>query len=201
MNQYSSQAQEALAIASACDGYIKQGHAADEIAVLVRTQRQMAELEFGMVRAYACAANVSTCALQMKCGLFYRLVGGKSLFKHAALKDCLAYLSLCVHPTTDVLALDRIINTPARKLGPKSKGQLRVIAAANDQTLNELLLGDLEGLKGPPPASPDDMPLPPGLHDVKGLGSGVLGGVRSLRYTICRMRAACAWHAAGAAAA
>lgn len=126
----------------------------------------------------------------MQCSLPYRLVGGKSLLKYAALKDCLAYLQLTVHPSTDVLALDRVLNVPARKLGPKSAGHLRVLAAEHGVTLNELLLEDLEVWKGPPPPTPANMPLPPRLVGMV-LGSGVVTGVKELRHTICTMRAAC----------
>lgn len=127
----------------------------------------------------------------MKHKLPYRLVGGKSLLKYTALKDCLAYLALAVHPSSDMVALDRVINTPSRKLGPVSQGQLNAIATMQGTTLNQLLLEDLEAWDGPPPATPAEMPLPPSLAEVKGVASATLSGVRALRHTICCMRAAC----------
>ena len=127
---------------------------------------------------------------QMRQGLSYRLVGGKNLLKYAALKDCMAYLQLTVHPSNDVLSLDRVLNTPPRKLGPKSEGMLKALATEQGITLNELLLEDIEEWPGPPPVTPADMPLPPRLADA-GLSGSISAGLRELRHTICSMRAAC----------
>lgn len=60
----------------------------------------------------------------------YKLYGGTSFYQRKEIKDFLAYLRLIVN-TRDEENLKRIINTPARGIGPTSV--IRFISAANDE--------------------------------------------------------------------
>lgn len=53
----------------------------------------------------------------------YQVIGGTRFYERAEIKDALAYLTLVVNPR-DVVAFQRIINTPRRGLGATSVGRL-----------------------------------------------------------------------------
>jgi len=80
-----------------------------DCAVMYRTNAQSRALEEQFIRS----------------GLRYVVVGSKKFYERREVKDMLAYLRLLLNPA-DTASLQRIINVPARKIGPK--------------TLNELLL-------------------------------------------------------------
>ena len=69
-------------------------------AVLYRTNAQSRQFEEACRRA----------------GLRYNLVGGFSFYERAEVKDVIAYLKLALNPN-DSIALQRVINTPARGIG------------------------------------------------------------------------------------
>ena len=52
-------------------------------------------------------------------GVRYRIIGGTTFYRRKEVRDTLAYLRL-MENQYDRMALDRVINTPPRKLGPKS---------------------------------------------------------------------------------
>ncbi|HEX6543692.1 MAG TPA: UvrD-helicase domain-containing protein [Ktedonobacterales bacterium] len=80
-----------------------------DCAVMYRTNAQSRALEEQFIRS----------------GVRYVVVGSKKFYERKEIKDVLAYLRLLLNPA-DTASLQRIINVPARKIGPK--------------TLNELLL-------------------------------------------------------------
>ncbi|HEX5548349.1 MAG TPA: 3'-5' exonuclease, partial [Ktedonobacterales bacterium] len=95
-----------------------------DCAVMYRTNAQSRALEEQFIRS----------------GLRYVVVGSKKFYERREVKDMLAYLRLLLNPA-DTASLQRIINVPARKIGPK--------------TLNELLmwaeqqgLSPLDALRG-----------------------------------------------------
>ncbi len=59
----------------------------------------------------------------------YRVLGGKSFFDRKEVKDLIAYLRVCANPA-DGLSLRRVINFPARGVGP---GTLAKLAAWADE--------------------------------------------------------------------
>ena len=52
----------------------------------------------------------------------YRLIGGKSFFDRREIKDILSYANCLINPDDDISLL-RIINTPARGIGPSATGR------------------------------------------------------------------------------
>jgi DNA helicase-2/ATP-dependent DNA helicase PcrA len=76
-------------------------------------------------------------------GLPFRLVGGVSFYKRKEVRDALAYLRVARNPR-DNLALERIINTPPRGIGPKSLARLRLGAARNGDSLWDAVRRDAD---------------------------------------------------------
>ena len=64
----------------------------------------------------------------------YRIVGGKSFFDAREVKDFLAYAS-CLLNTDDDVSLLRIINTPARGIGPSVVERATAISIAQKKSL------------------------------------------------------------------
>lgn len=87
-----------------------------DFAVLYRTNAQSRVLEEACLRF----------------GIPYRIVGGVKFYLRKEIKDLIAYLRVIQNPH-DSVSLLRIINTPARKIGPK----------AIEQIQNEAVLADV----------------------------------------------------------
>src|SRR5438876_5120169 len=92
--------EEARAIGEEIEQLQREGHALDEIAILVRAAFQMREFEDRFVTL----------------GLNYRVIGGPRFYERMEIRDALAYLRL-VNQGADDLAFERIINVPKRGLG------------------------------------------------------------------------------------
>lgn len=78
-----------------------------DVAVMYRTNAQSRALEEQFIRS----------------GLRYIVVGSKKFYERKEIKDMLAYLRLLLNPA-DSASLQRIINVPARKIGPKTLNEL-----------------------------------------------------------------------------
>jgi DNA helicase-2/ATP-dependent DNA helicase PcrA len=78
-----------------------------DIAVMYRTNAQSRALEEQFIRS----------------GVPYVVVGSKKFYERKEIKDVLAYLRLLVNPV-DMVSLQRVINVPNRKIGPKTFGEL-----------------------------------------------------------------------------
>ena len=89
-----------------------------EHAILYRTNAQSNALEY---------------ALKLN-GIPYRIIGGTRFFDRAEVKDMLAYLCV-IHNRSDDLRLMRIINNPARGLGPKALETVERLATASELPL------------------------------------------------------------------
>jgi DNA helicase-2/ATP-dependent DNA helicase PcrA len=87
------------------------GLALNELVVLYRTNAQSRSVEEACL-----SANIP-----------YRIVGGLKFYDRKEVKDVLAYLKFLDNPK-DVIAFERLINTPTRGLGPKTRDS--IIAAA-----------------------------------------------------------------------
>jgi DNA helicase-2/ATP-dependent DNA helicase PcrA len=113
---------------SVCDGVgrcIKTGVRPCDIAVLFRTNAQSRLFEDSM----------------RKRRIPYVLVGGTSFYERREIKDCLAYLRLCVNPKDDI-SCDRIVNVPPRGMGDKASDILVQRARERHTSLLEIILDD-----------------------------------------------------------
>ena len=86
-------------------------------------------------------------------GLAYQVVGGVSFYQRREVKDTLAYLRIVRNPL-DSVALARVINTPPRGIGDKTRARLMAFARANELTPTEALLR-AEEIAGHPEAAAD----------------------------------------------
>jgi DNA helicase-2/ATP-dependent DNA helicase PcrA len=105
---------EALFIADSIQKYLRKAGQDEETpraAVLYRTNSQSRLVEEAL-RRY---------------GIKYTMVGGFSFYERAEIKDLLSYLKL-VQNTDDSIALQRVINTPARGIGKTTMETLERIA-------------------------------------------------------------------------
>ena len=93
-----------------------------ENAVLYRMNAQSNQLEYAFKRR----------------GIPYRVYGGTKFFDRAEVKDVLAYLCVIANPA-DELRLRRIVNVPARGIGPGSVEKCAEIAEREGKTLFEIL--------------------------------------------------------------
>jgi DNA helicase-2/ATP-dependent DNA helicase PcrA len=97
------------------------------MAVLYRTNFQSRVIEEAMLNA----------------GLPYKLVGGFRFYDRKEIKDILSYLRF-IYNLKDELSLNRILNTPIRKVGPKTVANLYEIARECECTVGQLLVGSYE---------------------------------------------------------
>ncbi len=95
--------------------------------------------------------NAQSNALEMalkRNGIPYRVYGGMKFFDRAEVRDMLAYLGV-IHNSADDLRLRRIINTPARGIGPTSVDRVSALAAQEGRSFYEILkrAGEYPALK------------------------------------------------------
>src|SRR3989449_7843136 len=91
-----------------------------DVAVIYRTNAQSRALEEQFLRA-----NIP-----------YKVIGSRKFYEHKEIKDMLAYLRLLANPNDD-LSMQRIINVPNRKIGPKTLGELQHWASEKHISLYE----------------------------------------------------------------
>lgn len=101
----------------------QQGVNMRNIAVLYRTNYQSRTIEEAL----------------LKTGLPYKLVGGFRFYERKEIKDIISYLRYLSN-IKDELSLDRIINTPPRKIGPKAVADLHSFAKGYKLTIGEFLI-------------------------------------------------------------
>jgi len=89
-------------------GKIKEGRSLNSYAILYRTNSQSRVLEEALIRE----------------GIPYQLVGGVRFYERREVKDILSYLRIIANPH-DRLSLERIINTPPRRVGKKAQAGFR----------------------------------------------------------------------------
>jgi ATP-dependent DNA helicase UvrD/PcrA len=84
----------------------------NQFAVLYRTHAQSRELEEVLIQS----------------GIPYQIVGGVKFYERKEIKDVLAYLRLITN-YRDLLSLKRVINEPARGIGPKSYAVIKAFVS------------------------------------------------------------------------
>src|SRR5437899_1188538 len=99
-----------------------EAHGTRDVAVLYRTNAQSRPIE-DTFRAF---------------GLAYQIVGGVSFYQRREVKDTLAYLRLIRNPQ-DAFALARVLNTPPRGLGDKTRAALLAAAREHEISVGEAL--------------------------------------------------------------
>ena len=93
-----------------------------DVAVMYRTNAQSRALEEQFLRA-----NIP-----------YKVIGSRKFYERKEIKDMLAYLRLLANPNDD-LSMQRIINVPNRKIGPKTLGELQRWASEKHISFYEAL--------------------------------------------------------------
>jgi len=106
--------------------HIERGGAADEIAVLYRSNAQSRAFE-EQLHQY---------------DIPYRVYGGQRYFERAEVKDALSYLRLAANRHDDA-AFERAVNTPPRGIGERTLDQLRRRARADNSSLWDAALAEL----------------------------------------------------------
>ena len=106
-------------VRNAVDAGLRHYH---NFAVLYRTNAQSRAVEEMFVRY----------------GIPYRIVGGVRFYDRKEIKDILAYLRLIFQPE-DRVSFERIVNVPARGVGPKSIETFYIWQRANQYSLAEAL--------------------------------------------------------------
>ncbi len=101
------------------------GNEKEESAAIAREiQNIMRGYEFPDYRDFAVLyrTNAQSRTLEemfLRYGIPYKIVGGLKFYERKEIKDVLAYLRVLVNPT-DSVSLLRILNVPARNIGPKT---------------------------------------------------------------------------------
>ncbi|WP_036252199.1 DNA helicase II [Methylobacter sp. BBA5.1] len=102
---------EAYFVVERIRAWINEGGARSDVAILYRSNAQSRQFEERL----------------MATGTPYRVYGGLRFFDRAEIKNALAYLRLTSNRHDDA-SFERVINTPARGIGPKTLNDLRMIA-------------------------------------------------------------------------
>jgi len=110
--------EEARFIASRITDWYQQGSAYKDCAILYRSNAQSRVLEEFLLQRQ----------------IPYRIYGGLKFFERAEVKTTLAYIRLMYNHQDDA-AFERIVNVPARAIGPKSVEQIRQRAREQKCTL------------------------------------------------------------------
>ncbi len=101
---------------------VKKGAKFSDHAVLYRMNMQSSAVENALART----------------GISYRIIGGHRFYDRMEIKDIIAYINVAINPGDD-LRLKRIINTPARKIGPTTVQAIADIAKENNTSMIEIL--------------------------------------------------------------
>lgn len=125
--------EEAKWIADEIEVLHRGGTAYSDMAVLVRTAFQTREFEEKFISE----------------AIPYQVIGGPKFYERAEIRDILAYFRVIVQPDDD-LALERIINKPARGIGAKTVEKIQQTARNNKISMyaavqKMLISGELSG--------------------------------------------------------
>lgn len=109
---------EAKYVVEEIENLRRNGNDYSRMAVLVRTAFQTREFEEKFMAE----------------AIPYQVIGGQKFYERAEIRDALAYFRVVLQPHDD-LALERIINKPARGVGAKALEKLRETARSNGISL------------------------------------------------------------------
>ncbi|MDZ7617433.1 MAG: UvrD-helicase domain-containing protein [Patescibacteria group bacterium] len=119
MTRYATQHDEARAIAATIAAELRAGRRRPrDFAIFYRVNALSRAFEFALREE----------------GIPFQLVHGLEFFQRREIKDVLAYVQLAGNPRNEI-ALLRVINTPARGIGPTTVNRLSAHAAARGMTL------------------------------------------------------------------
>lgn len=110
--------EEAIFVREQIQKELQTGRAANDMAILYRSNAQSRVMEEALLRA----------------GIAYRIHGGMRFFERAEIKDALAYLRLLVNSNDDA-AFERAIHVPSRGVGEKTLSHLRDLSKTHDCSL------------------------------------------------------------------
>ena len=105
--------EEARALGDEIERLQRNGHALNDMAILVRASFQMREFEDRFVTL----------------GLNYRVIGGPRFYERLEIRDAMAFFRVVAQPADD-LAFERIVNVPKRGLGEATIRQIHDTARA-----------------------------------------------------------------------
>lgn len=125
--------EEAKYIIDEISALVRDGYDYSDIAILVRTAVQTREFEEKFISE----------------AMPYQVIGGLKFYERAEIRDALAYFRVVLQPHDD-LALERIINKPARGIGAKSLEKFQTEARSTSRSLydainNMLAQGSITG--------------------------------------------------------
>ena len=111
---------EAFFVVDRIRQWIDEGHSANDVAILYRSNAQSRLFEQQLITKR----------------IPYRVYGGLRFFERAEVKDALSYLRLCASRGDDP-AFERVVNVPTRGVGAKTLDQIRATAVAERCSLWE----------------------------------------------------------------
>jgi DNA helicase-2/ATP-dependent DNA helicase PcrA len=117
-------------------------HEAEGIAREIERLQRQGEVKNNRDVAVLYRTNAQSRAIEdvfRRFGLAYQVVGGVSFYQRREVKDTLAYLRIIRNPV-DSVALARVINTPPRGVGDKTRAKLLAFGRANELAPTEALL-------------------------------------------------------------
>jgi DNA helicase-2/ATP-dependent DNA helicase PcrA len=156
----------------------QEGRAWQDIAVMYRSNIQAKVLEEELRQA----------------SVPYVMYGGQQFFERKEVKDVIAYLRVALN-VRDELALRRIINYPARGIGPTTVDRLVTAAQARHASLWDALRAALTGTRSLPGlgvAMLEDEDRPPTTVDVGEVRGAARNGITELVHVVSELGAAIA---------
>ncbi len=105
----------------------------NDFAILYRTHAQSRELEEALIQ----------------CGIPYQIVGGVKFYERKEIKDVFAFMRLTQN-FRDLLSIKRVINEPARGLGPKAYSTIKEFVLATEAKDLKEFRESLDNLALPP---------------------------------------------------
>ena len=135
---------------AAGEGYDEHGEAqlvVQEVERLVRDEGFLRRDMAVMYRVNAQSRVIEEACLRQ--GVPYQLVGSTQFYQRQEIKDLTAYLRLVANPHDDV-SLDRVLNVPLRRIGSRTKDELKRAAGEAGTSIYAVIAAMAGG--GPAPA-------------------------------------------------